>query len=117
MAKLYYGNSADPIEMPDRLLAHVKVVLATKLRRSESFTLSWQHPDDALGARSTIWIQPSIPLRFVFSSAEPEALDPSFLKELANAANSSGGLTIDTSIEIPTAQIAPDRPRAVLRAA
>ena len=41
MAQLYYGNSADPIEMPDRLLAHVKVVLATKLRRSESFTLSW----------------------------------------------------------------------------
>ncbi|PVW03313.1 hypothetical protein DEA06_14055 [Microbacterium sp. Gd 4-13] len=117
MAKLYYGNSADPIEMPDRLLAHVKVVLATKLRRSESFTLSWQHPDDSVGARSTVWIQPSIPLRFVFSSAEPEALDPSFLTELATAANSSGGLTIDTSIEVPAAQIAADRPRAVVRAA
>ena len=116
MAQLYYGNSADPIEMPDRLLAHVKVVLATKLRRSESFTLSWQHPDDAVGARSTIWIQPSIPLRFVFSSPEPEALDPAFLKELANAANSSGGLTIDTSIPVASAA-APDRPRAVLRAA
>jgi hypothetical protein len=117
MAQLYYGNSADPIEMPDRLLAHVKVVLATKLRRSESFTLSWQHPDDAVGARSTIWIQPSIPLRFVFSSPEPEALDPAFLKELANAANSSGGLTIDTSIPVPASAAAPERPRAVLRAA
>ena len=114
MGHLYYGNSVEPIEMPDRLLAHVKVVLATKLRRGESFTMSWQHPGDPLGARSTIWIQPSIPLRFVFATAEAEALDSAFLKELANAANSSGGLTIDPNAE-PAA--ASSRPHAVPRAA
>ena len=117
MGKLYFGNSAEPIVMPDRLLAHVKVVIATKLRRSESFTLSWQHPDDAVGARSTIWIQPSIPLRFVFTTAEAETLDPGFLKELANAANASGGLTIDTSADLEPVDLDTRPPRAVLRAA
>ena len=94
MAHLFYGNTSEPIEMPDRLLAHVKVVITTKLRRRESFTLTWRHAADEAPGRSTIWIQPAIPLRFVFDTAEPEALDSAYLKELANSANSSAGLTI-----------------------
>lgn len=95
MGHLFYGNTTEPFEIPDRLLAHVKVVAATKLRRSESFTLSWQHrPDDAPG-RTTLWMQPSIPLRFVFDEPESETLDPAVLKRLAAAANTSAGLTID----------------------
>ena len=76
MGHLFYGNTTEPFDIPDRLLAHVKVVAATKLRRSESFTLSWQHrPDDAAG-RTTLWMQPSIPLRFVFDEAESEIARP-----------------------------------------
>lgn len=95
MGKLFYGSTDQPIEMPDRVLAHVKVVVATKLRRGESFTLSWRHDADTPRGRSTIWIQPSIPLRFVFSSAEPELLDPEHLKNLANDASSTSGLVVD----------------------
>jgi hypothetical protein len=94
MGYLFYGNAAEPIEIPDRLLAHLKVVVATKLRRSESFTLSWRHTEDIPGGRSTIWLQPSIPLRFVFHS-ESETLDPDLLVRFAQASNSSQGLTID----------------------
>jgi len=68
--------------------------MATKLRRSESFTLSWRHTEDIPGGRSTIWLQPSIPLRFVFHT-ESEALDPELLVRFAQASNSSQGLTID----------------------
>lgn len=114
MAHLFYGNGTDPIEMPDRLLAHIKVVVATKLRRGESFTLSWRHPAES--GRTTIWLQPAIPLRFVFSSAEPEMLDPSLLKELANAANSSRGLTVDIADDA-TPQTAAPRAAAPLQAA
>lgn len=95
MGSLFYGSSPSPIRIPDRVLAHVKVVIATKLRRGESFTVSWRHPSDEPAGRSTLWIQPSIPLRFVFGSAEPEVLDPALLQSLANAANSSSGLTLD----------------------
>ncbi|MCR2812379.1 hypothetical protein NQ166_03125 [Microbacterium sp. zg.Y1090] len=106
MGLLYYGADKTPAEIPDRLLAHVKVVTATKLRRSESFTLSWRHPDGDERGRTTLWMQPSIPLRFVFESPEPETLDPELLRDLAAMANSSAGLSLAWADE-PLATIAP----------
>lgn len=103
MGKLFYGNTDQPIDVPDGLLAHLKVVATTKLRRSESFTLSWRHRDDEPGGRTTIWLHSSIPLRFVFAGSEPDAIDPALLRDLANAANSSGGLTLDFSEEVSVA--------------
>lgn len=109
MAKLFYGTTTEPIQIDDRLLAHVKVVVATKLRRGESFTLSWVHGPDQPVGRSTIWLQPSIPLRFVFDSEQPEALDQNLLKRMANDANSSRGLSLDIAVEEPAAGVAPTR--------
>ncbi|MFF7681523.1 hypothetical protein ACFZA2_02095 [Microbacterium sp. NPDC007973] len=102
MGHLFYGTSTEPIRIPDRLLSHLKVVTTTKLRRSESFTLSWTHVDGTPG-RSTLWLQPAIPLRFVFDSAEPETLDATTLKSMAEMANSSAGLVVDLRVEIPEA--------------
>ena len=94
MGTIYYGGSATPIHIDDRALAHLKVVIATKLRRSESFTVTWQHPDDQPRGRSTIWLHPSIPLRFVFDDPEPTELSRAWIEELASSANSSGGITL-----------------------
>jgi len=91
---IYYGGSATPIQIDDRALAHLKVVIATKLRRDESFTVSWVHPEDQARGRSTLWIHPSIPLRFVFDNPEPEELSREWIDELASSANSSGGITL-----------------------
>jgi hypothetical protein len=91
---IYYGGSATPIHIEDRALAHLKVVVATKLRRDESFTVSWRHPDDQPRGRSTIWLHPSIPLRFVFDDPEPTELSREWIESLANSANSSGGITL-----------------------
>lgn len=101
MGSLYYGNSDDPIQIEDRALAHLKVVIATKLRRNESFTLSWRHPDSDSPGRSTIWLHPSIPLRFDFQEAETPALSRQWIEDLALSANSSGGVTlIDEHLEV-----------------
>ncbi|SDG38142.1 hypothetical protein SAMN04489810_0142 [Microbacterium pygmaeum] len=94
MGTIYYGGSATPIHIDDRALAHLKVVISTKLRRSESFTVSWRHPEDQPRGRSTIWLHPSIPLRFVFDDPEPAELSREWIEELANSANSSGGITL-----------------------
>jgi hypothetical protein len=91
---IYYGGSATPIDIDDRALAHLKVVIATKLRRGESFTVSWTHPDDHPGGRTTLWLHPSIPLRFTFDEAEPPELSRDWLEELANSAHSSGGIVL-----------------------
>lgn len=94
MGTIFYGGSETPIHIEDRALAHLKVVIATKLRRNESFTLTWKHPDDQPGGRSTIWLHPSIPLRFVFDDPEPPELSRKWIEELASSANSSGGITL-----------------------
>jgi hypothetical protein len=91
---IYYGGGATPIHIEDRALAHLKVVIATKLRRDESFTVSWQHPDDQPRGRSTIWLHPSIPLRFVFDDPEPAELSRAWIEELANSASSTGGIML-----------------------
>lgn len=94
MGTIYYGGGAMPIHIEDRALAHLKVVIATKLRRDESFTVSWRHPDDQPRGRSTIWLHPSIPLRFVFDDPEPAELSRDWIEELANSANSTGGIML-----------------------
>ncbi|MFT4210803.1 MAG: hypothetical protein QM626_02940 [Microbacterium sp.] len=94
MGTLYYGGTSTPIHVEDRALAHLKVVIATKLRRGESFTLSWRHPDEQPRGRSTVWLHPSIPLRFVFDDPEPATLSREWIEDLANSANSSGGIML-----------------------
>jgi len=94
MAKLYYGSDITPVALPDRLLGYLKVIASTKLRRNESFTLTWTGDDTAAG-RQTIWLQPSIPLRFVFESVEPEQLVGEYLRALADQSNSASGLVVD----------------------
>lgn len=92
MGLIFYGNSPEPIEVDDRTLAHLKVVISLKLRRNESFTLSWRHPDES--GRSTLWLHPSIPLRFVFDEPVAPELSHQWLSELANSANTSGGILL-----------------------
>lgn len=94
MGFLFYGSSEHAIEIEDVALAHLKVVIATKLRRNESFTLSWRHDDDQPRGRSTIWLHPSIQLRFEFADPEPPQLDPARIQTYANSANTSGGILI-----------------------
>ncbi|WAA67848.1 hypothetical protein [Microbacterium oxydans] len=94
MGSLYYGDAKAPIQIDDRALAHLKVVIATKLRRNESFTLSWRHPEGDAPGRSTLWLHPSIPLRFVFQEPESPELSRKWIEELAHSASSSGGIML-----------------------
>ena len=41
LGTLSYGAPPHEIQMEERLLAHVKIVIIDKLRRNESFLLSW----------------------------------------------------------------------------
>lgn len=103
MGTLYYGTGGEPIEIEDQLLAYLKVVIAVKLRRNEAFTLTWKHGPGAPPGRSMIWLQPSIPLRFVFDSEAPDALSRAYLHGLVQQANSTAGVTVDLSESAPIA--------------
>lgn len=94
MGTLYYGESGTPITIEDRALSHLKVAITTKLRRGESFTLSWRHGPDQAPGRSTLWLHPSIPLRFVFDEPERPELSRQWIEELMKSANSTGGIQL-----------------------
>lgn len=114
MGTIYYGGSATPIHIDDRALAHLKVVIAVKLRRGESFTVSWRHPEDQPRGRSTLWLHPSIPLRFVFDDPEPPELSRAWIEDLANSANSSGGIMlVSEHFDTYSVEPADDAPQVV----
>lgn len=97
MGRLIYDDTAGHIVIDDDTLAHLKVVIATKLRRQESFTISWRHADEEPNGRSTIWLHPAIPLRFVFEQVDAPPLDEHRIEEMMRAASSTGGLVLDLS--------------------
>ena len=103
MATLHYGGSEHPIHIEERALAHLKIVIATKLRRNESFTLSWRHAEsDDPSGRSTIWLHPSIPLRFTFDEPVPPELNVKWIEALMQSASSSGGIAlVDEVLDTP----------------
>ncbi|WP_091229685.1 hypothetical protein [Microbacterium sp. 3J1] len=91
MGYLTYGNTSAPFEIDDELMAHLRVVMVTKLRRNESFPLTVMTDD---GRAETLWIHASIPMRFVTECEEDPALDRPLLVAMMNAANSARGLDL-----------------------
>jgi hypothetical protein len=86
---LIYGGSFT-VELEDRLLAHLQLVIAQKLRRHESFFLTWLDADDH---RTTVWLSPAIPLVFQLASAQMPPINRAWLETLIQSSNTPGGLT------------------------
>ena len=92
---LFYGDSGTPVDIDDRALAHLKVAITTKLRRGESFMFSWRHDSGEPRGRSSLWLHPAIPLRFVFEEVEAPELSREWIEELMRSANATGGIVMD----------------------
>ena len=92
MGHLIYGNMK--IDFEDRVLAHLQIVIVNKLRRQESFAVSWRDSTEIGDGRSAIWIDPSISLYFKFDGSRVPEIDRQWLSELASSADSSTGLIV-----------------------
>lgn len=92
MGKFIYNSSAREIDIDDRTLAHLRVAILNKLRRSESFSMTWEHGVENGSGRTTIWLHESIPLQFVFSGNRAPSLNRLWVEQLLLAANSTAGL-------------------------
>lgn len=78
------------VEIEDRTLAHLQVVIIDKLRRQERFPLVLQ---DGRQER-VIWMSPETPLQFVYHGNRHPVLNRAWLEVLAEAAGSTQGLTV-----------------------
>jgi hypothetical protein len=92
MGTMLYGLPPSEITIDDRTLAHLKIVIINKLRRNESFLLSWQCPPEAGYGRMSLWMHPSIPLQFKFGDERPPELNAEWLEALARASMNVDGL-------------------------
>lgn len=110
MAKLLYGSAGTEIEFDERVLAHLKVVITTKLRQGESFLFSWTDDPSVGDGRSSVWLHPSIPLYFKFDEPVTPELNRKWIDALFMTANSGAGLRLIAETrdgETPTGKPAP----------
>jgi hypothetical protein len=98
VGKLIYGSSSRELELDDRMLAHVKSIAVMKLRRNESFTISWPRSLETGGGRVTIWVHPSISLQFEFDQEQRPELNRSWLESMMQDANKTGDLAIGREV-------------------
>lgn len=94
MGKLEYNSSRPPIEVDDETLVHVKIVMGMKLRRQESFMMTWT-ADAPHRGRMTAWMHPSIPLIIEFDSDPVPAVDPRRVERMMGSLNARGELVLD----------------------
>jgi hypothetical protein len=92
VGKLIYGTI--DIDIDDRLLAHLQIVIVNKLRRSEPLLMSWLDSPSIGDGRSAVWLNPSITLYFKFAGSRSPQIDREWLRALSESAESSTGLIL-----------------------
>lgn len=91
MGQLIYDTTTH-IDIDDRPLAHLQVVIFNKLRRRESFPFSWMEDRGDGSGRSSVWLAPELPLRFRFSGNRMPTLNTQWVELLVATANTTAGL-------------------------
>ncbi len=117
MGRLTY-DSTSTIDFDDRLLAHLQIVIGEKLRLSQSFYFSWQNDPQAGGGRATIWLNPSMPLHFKYTTGNKPLINREWLRILAASANTPSGLQVlpepvegdASSYPLQTGRVSPPMP-------
>ncbi len=91
MGRFIYDTMGNAVELDDRTLAHLRIVVMNKLRRSEPFMFDVDLPH---GERRSFWIHPSVPLQFHFSGSRPPRINRAWIEELMQSASGPAGLSV-----------------------
>jgi hypothetical protein len=90
MGKFCYDDRFE-IELEDRPLYHLQIVIVDKLRRQETFAFTLANG----GTRMvTMWMTPCSPLEFVYGGNRIPWVNHTWLELLASAASSARGLVL-----------------------
>ncbi|MEA9983806.1 MULTISPECIES: ATP-dependent DNA ligase [Subtercola] len=103
LATLVYGNDNTVTAFDARALLHLQVVIGAKLRRKESFFLSWTQRDVPGRPSTSLWLDCAIPLQFDYPHGRPDPINRAWIDALTRSANGGGGLFL---VEEPTSDFA-----------
>jgi hypothetical protein len=84
------------VEFEDRLLAHLQFVIIQRFRFQERFAMSWIDGVESGSGRSSIWLHPEGHLFFRFAGSRMPELNPEWIRQLTESAQSSRGLIVTT---------------------
>ena len=106
MGKFIYGTVAASFEIDDRALAHLRIVIMNKLRRSESFMFDLEMGDGS--GRRSFWMSPAVPIQFRFVEGRAPRINRAWVEALMAAASGPNGLAVtpepvDERIEVAVA--------------
>ncbi|GAA0433496.1 ATP-dependent DNA ligase [Leifsonia naganoensis] len=90
----YISLDGHETEFDDRTLAHLHLVVINKLRKGQSFAMSWRDTPQDGGGRTSVWVHPNSRVRFHFIGSRAVALNRQWLAQLAESADSSRGLIV-----------------------
>ena len=94
MGQLKYADEVARIHVPDRVLAHLEIVITSKFRREEAFLFTWRVDLADSGGRVSIWLDSRIPLKFEYLKEGAVTPNRAWLDLLFESANSPGGLLL-----------------------
>jgi hypothetical protein len=94
MGTLFYGNDRIPIRIDDRVLAHLRALVTSKMRRGEGFLLSWTDSITIGDGRSSIWMHAGCDVHYKFDDERQPKLDPALLEQLNQDAVQARGIEI-----------------------
>jgi hypothetical protein len=92
MGRFIYDSAGTSVDIDDRTLAHLRIVIMNKLRRSESFMFDVEVGDGS--GRRSFWMHPSVPLQFHFFGLRQPHINRAWIESLMHAASGPSGLTI-----------------------
>jgi hypothetical protein len=92
MGRFIYDTAANSVDVDDRTLAHLRIVVMNKFRRSESFMFDVEIGDGS--GRRSFWMDPSVPVQFHFFGSRQPRINRAWVEELMRAASGPNGLTI-----------------------
>ncbi|NYF29301.1 hypothetical protein HDC31_002863 [Microbacterium sp. JAI119] len=93
MGKFTYEGD-QKVEIEDRALTHVQLVITAKLRRGEPFPFTWREDVSIGGGRTTVWIHPGSNLVFKYYGSRTPPVNRAWIDALAFTANSPAGLFV-----------------------
>jgi len=105
MGRFIYENQVRA-DFDDRVLAHLQAVITAKLRRGETFTLTWKDDVSIGDGRTTVWLHPGCGLVFKYYGSRTPALNRAWLEALTYTANAPSGLYV-----VPEPPAQPQRER------
>ncbi|PCE13889.1 ATP-dependent DNA ligase [Microbacterium sp. SZ1] len=91
MGKFIY-EGGPKVDIDDRALTHLQLVMTAKLRRGEPFSFTWKEDASIGGGRVTVWVHAGSSMVFRYTGGRQPSINRAWVDALAFTANAPSGL-------------------------